>query len=265
MNRLKHGYFSSHVRRTTQANRSGHLCCHVGDDVSIQVERHDHVKNLWAICNQSCSDVNDLVVRFNSWILLRDFKKGFVKQAICKLHNVVLGHAGYLFAAVLLGVLKGIANDLFRSWLRNHLQTLVHLLGLAMLNSRIKILFIFADNHQIRFWKMRFDKRRIGLARTNIGIQSKGLTRSHIQRLEASTLRCSDGRFQKNLVGPKRINRIGFHTGTNPFEVHLFSNFDYLVLQLGACSIKDGQGRFHDFRADSVSVGYGNFSFGVHG
>ena len=120
------------------------------------------------------------MVRFDAWIFGRDFKKGFVKQAICKLHDVVFSHAGHLFAAILLGVFKGIANDLFRSRLRNHFQALVHLLGLAVLDSCIQIFFILPNDDQIRFWKMRFDKRGISLAGAYVGIQAKRLAGCYV-------------------------------------------------------------------------------------
>ena len=237
MNRFKHSHFSTYIRRTTQAYRTGYLRCHVGDDVSIKVERHDHIKNLGAIRNQGCSNIDDFVIGFNSRIFLRYVNEGFMEQTVRQLHDVVLGHASHLFPAIFFSIFKGVADDFFRSWLRNHFQTLVHLLSLAVLNSRIQILLILPNDHQIRFWKMRFDKRRIGFARAYVGIQPKGLSCGDIEGLEASTLGGGDGRFQKNLVGPKRINRLGLHPGTNSFEVHLFSNFDYIVLQLSPCSI----------------------------
>ena len=181
MNSFKHGHFLSHIGRASQSNRASDLSCYIRNDISVEIERHDHIKNLRSLSNQCSTDVYYLMVRLDFGIFLGYLIKSSVKKSIGQLHDVILGHAGDFLPSVFLGILKCIPHDFLRAWLRNKFKTLNYFIGLSMLDPCVKIFFIFADDDKVSFWKMGFNKRRKCLAGTHIRKKSKRLPSSDIQ------------------------------------------------------------------------------------
>ena len=134
----------------------------------------------------------------NVRILGRDLSEDFMKQTVGKFHNVVFSEAGDLLAIVAASIFKCVAHNLFRSWARNNLQTLHDLIGLAVLNARVQILFILADDHDVHARMLRLDERMIRNAGPHVRVKSERFAHGHVQALVASTLRRRNRSFQEN-------------------------------------------------------------------
>src|SRR5205823_14937500 len=104
-----------------------------------------------------------------------------------------------LFRSVMpASILKCVANDFFRSWSRNDLKTLHDLIGLAVLNARVQVLFILADDHDVHARMLCLDERMIRNAWPHVRVKSERLAHGHVQALVASTLRRRNRSFQEN-------------------------------------------------------------------
>jgi len=99
-------------------------------------------------------------------------------------------------------VLEGVTNNFFGARPANELQTLIDLFGLPVLDARVQILFVLAHDHHVHARMLGLNVRGIRNARPHIRIQAERFARSHIERLEAATLRSRDRRFEENLRAP---------------------------------------------------------------
>ena len=98
-------------------------------------------------------------------IFRRDLVEDAVKQAVGPFHDVVFDEAGDFLAAEFLRVLKSVADDLFRAGPRDQLEAFLDLIGLAILDAGIGVLFVLADDDDIHYRVLCLDERMIGNAR----------------------------------------------------------------------------------------------------
>ena len=136
-----------------------------------------------------------------------DLVEDFMKQTVGQFHDVVFGEAGDFLAVVTAGVFESVANDLFRAGPRNQFQALHDLIRLTMLDARVKIFFVFTNDHDVHARMLCFDERMIRNARANVRVETERLAHGHVKTLEAATLRRRDRRFQKHFGAAQRIPR----------------------------------------------------------
>ena len=195
---------------------------------------------------------------FDVRILSCDFIKDFMKQTVGQFHDVVFREAGYLFAIVRPGVLESVAHDFFRARTRNQFQTLHDLIGLAMLDTGVKIFFVFTNDHDVHARVLRFDKWMIGHAGTNIRVKAERLTDRNVKTFVTTALRRSDRGFQKNFCVAERIPRARIDAGGVPGQIDLFTDVYPFDVQSGATFFQNVKGGIHDFRTNAVAVGDGD-------
>jgi hypothetical protein len=94
-----------------------------------------------------------------------------VEKPVGQLHDVVFREAGDLAAAVRFGVLEGVAHDLFGAGARDELKALVDLIGLAVLDTGVEVLFVFADDHHVHHGVLGRDKGAIRAAGADVGVE----------------------------------------------------------------------------------------------
>ena len=88
----------------------------------------------------------------------RDLIENLMEQTIGLLHDVVFGETCHLLTTIFLGIFKCISDDLFTAGTADQFQALYHFIGLLVLDTGIKIFFIFPDDHQIHIGVLRRDK-----------------------------------------------------------------------------------------------------------
>ena len=109
---LKHRTAVPNVGGAGQPHGAGNLGRHVGQDVAVQIRHHDHVEHLGRVGQLRRADVHNPVLLLDIGIFGPDFVEYLVKEPVGHLHDVVLGEAGHLLAAIGPRVLKRVADDL---------------------------------------------------------------------------------------------------------------------------------------------------------
>src|SRR5262249_24927583 len=95
-------------------------------------------------------------------------------------------------------ILKGIVDDLFAPRTTDEFETLHHVIGLAVLNARVQVLFVFANDNHIHCWTFRINKWKIGNTGPDVGIESKGGAYCDVETFVSTALRCSNGGLEKD-------------------------------------------------------------------
>ena len=78
-----------------------------------------------------------------------------------------------------------------------------------MFDTRVEILFVFANDYDVHAGMLCFNKRMIRDARTHIRVETEGLANGHVEALESSALRRGDWSFKKNFSAAQGIPRTG--------------------------------------------------------
>src|SRR5688572_29944765 len=104
-----------------------------------------------------------------------------------------------------------------------------------MLDARVKIFFVFTDDHDVHAGVPRLNEWRVRNARPNIRVETKRLTHGHVKTLEATTLRCRNWRLQKNFGAAKRVPRTWLDAGSVSREINFLSDFDSLDVEFCTC------------------------------
>ncbi len=121
-----------------------------------------------------------------------------MKETIGELHDVVFHEAGHFFAVVASGILEGIMDNLFATGTTDQLEALHHVMGLAILDASIEILFVLADDDHIHLGMLGVDKRVIGNGWAYVGIETKHGARRDVETFVASALWRGDGSLKKH-------------------------------------------------------------------
>ena len=232
--------------------------CYVREDIAIEIGHHHHVERLGRVGQLCGTDIDDPVFVLDFRILCRDLIEDLVEEPVGQFHDVVLGEAGDLPASVALCVLERIADDFFRAWPRDELEALVHVLGLAVLNTGVKILFILADDHDIHLWMLGGHEWRVRNAWPHVRVHPQGLSDGDVQALETAALGSRDRCLKEDFGSPKRFPRFGRDARAVSGFVRAFSDDNRLNVELRASRVQDGERRFHDFGADAITVRNGD-------
>ena len=255
VNRLEHRAVVADICRARQANGTGDLCGDVGEHVAVEIRHHDHVEGFGRIGHLGRADVDDPVLVLDLRVLGGDFVERPVEQAVRDLHDVVFGEARDFFALVGAGVLEGVADDAFAAGSRDQLEALRDLIGLAVLDAAIDVLFVLANDDDVH---RRVFGRDVGIERhagPNVGVHAERLADGNVEALEAAALRRRDRRLQKDLRAPQRFPGRRLDAVAQTLVVDRLADLDALELEPRSRGIEDSQRRGHDFRTDAVAVG----------
>ncbi len=136
-------------------------------------------------------------------VLASDLFRDLMEQTVGHLHDVVLRERRDLLPVVGTGVFEGIARDALTPRSRDELETLVDLIGLSMLDARVQILFVLADDDDIHTRVFGCNEWRVGGTRSDVGVEAQGFSYRHVETLETSTLRCGDRRLEEHTGAPQ--------------------------------------------------------------
>ena len=160
-------------------------------------------------------------------------------------------------ALVLARVFKRKARDARRSLLGDDLQALHHARHHFVLESRIKALSIFANNHQVHIRIARRNMRQIA-HRPEVRVKLKLLAQLHVDAGKASANRRSDRPLQRHM---RAFNGFGQLFG-NVFVVfleRLGARLHRFPFELEASGFQNTDDCLSDFRADAVAGDESNF------
>src|SRR5579863_3208372 len=256
MNGLEHGAAVADIGRACQPDRTSHLRCNVRQDVAVQVGQHDYIESFRRIGKLGRTDVHNPGFVFDVWVVAGDLVEDFVKQAIRQLHDVVLHEAGYFFAIVAARVFKGVAHDLFAAGAADKFETFHHVVGLAVLDARVEVLFIFTHDDHIHRRMFGLDKWIIGDARTHVGVQSEHNARCDVQALVPAALGRGNGSLEKYLGAAQGLPRARLDARADAPQIDLLADFDLFNIYTRACSLDNAQGGVHNFWPDAISSCY---------
>src|SRR5260370_10492520 len=152
------------------------------------------------------------------------------------------------------GILKGIADDLLAAGAADQLEALHHVVGLAILDAGIEILFVLTDDDHVHVRMFRIDKRVIGYTGTHVGIEAKHGARCDVEAFIAAPLGCSDGCFEKYPGAAQRFPCARLDTCVVAAQIDLLANFDLFNLYTRPCPLDDVEGTIHDFWAHAITV-----------
>ena len=118
MRRLEHGELFSDVSGAAKAEPANHLGAEVGNDVAVEVGRHQHVV-VERVLQQPHGDGVDVgIVHGDVREVLRHLARRLQEQAVGCAHHVGLVHYRNFLAPELPGELEGCADDPLRALLR---------------------------------------------------------------------------------------------------------------------------------------------------
>ena len=259
---FEHSAVATDIRAARQSDRACDFRCNIAHDVAIEVRHHDDIPALRSSRDAGHSDVDNPVVLLDVRVLGTDFLEQLVEETIGQLHDVVLGHAGDALAAIRLRVLKRVADDASGSWLADELETLIDVLGLSVLDARVEIFLVLADDDHIHTLRADGDRRVIGDAGSHVGEETERLAHGDVETLETSALGSGDGGLQEDLGASEGFPRGIFDARAVASHVNGLANLNRLRGQGGACSGQDAKGGIHDLWADAIAMGDGNGDWG---
>ena len=85
-------------------------------------------------------------------------------------------------AVELFRVLESVPDDLFGTRTRDQFETFLDLIGLAVLDTGVRIFFVFADDDDVHDRVLRLNERVIRDARADVGVQAKSLSHCNVER-----------------------------------------------------------------------------------
>ena len=152
-------------------------------------------------------------------------------------------------------VLEGVADDPLAAGAADQFEALRDVIGLAVLDAGVEVLFVLTDDHHVHAGVPGVDERGVGDTGPHVGVQAQHLARGHVKALEASSLRCRNRGLEKDFGAAQRFPRAGLDTGGIATPVHFLADLNGFRVDAGAGRLEDAEGRLHDLRADTVSVG----------
>ena len=187
-----------------------------------------------------------------------------MEQSVGHFHDVVFGEARHLLATMLHRVFKGVADNSLAARSRDDFEALHHVFAQAVLHARVAVLFVLTYDDDVHAGMPGLDEGMVSNAGPNVRVEPESLTRSDVKALEAAALRRGDGGFEKNFGASQGFPRARLDTRGIAAQVNLFANFYDFGFEPRAGGRKYLQRCRHDFRADSVAVGDGDFCSSGH-
>ncbi|KAI3488747.1 hypothetical protein L1887_47088 [Cichorium endivia] len=135
------------VARGGEAETADETGAHVGENVTVQVG-HDHdAVGVWrrVLDDAEAGAVEEVLVVGDVRVLLGDLSAGVEEHAVGHAHDGSLVDGGDLVAAVLLGVVEGVAGDALGSLVGDELDGLDHAVDDLVLDARVLALGVLTD------------------------------------------------------------------------------------------------------------------------
>ena len=162
-------------------------------------------------------------------------------------------------------VFEGIADDLLGAGQAQDLEALVHIGGLAMLDTGIEVLLVLAHHHHIHVRMHRSHEGVITAAGSHVGEEAEGLSDRNVQALVPAALRRGDGTFEEDGVAAQGVPRLSRDAATVAAEVDLLAHIDVLVGEVAVRGFEDAENGIGDLGPDAIPLGNGDgmlhFSF----
>ena len=253
MHGFEHGAPLADIGGRGEPHRARHLGGDIGDDVAIEVRRQDDVEGLRRVGDAGRTDVDDHVLLRDLRIVGAHLLKDPTEQPVGGLHDVVLGQAGDFSPVLAAREFEGVARDPLAPRPGDQLQALDHVRRLAVLDARIEILFVLADDHQVHPGMPRGDEGRIGDTGPDIGVEAEGLPDGDVERLHPAALGRGDRRLVEDAGAPQAVPDARRETRGMTLAPDCFADLDEFRRQARAPGLQDAQAGLHDLRPYAVA------------
>ncbi len=254
VNGFEHGAAVADVGGACETDRAGDLSRDVRKNIAIEVGHDDNVEGFRSVGHFGCADIDDPEFFFELGVFGADFIEDLVEEAVGELHDVVFGEAGDFFAVVLAGVFEGVADNFFGAGARDEFEALVDFVGLTVLDARVEIFLVFADDDDVHARMFGLDVGVVRNAGADVGVEAKRFAGGDVERFEAAALGGGNRCLVKDFGAAERFPRAGLDARVDAAEVNFFADFDGLFLNSRAGGFHDVERGGHDFGADAVAV-----------
>ena len=183
-------------------------CAKIADNIAVEVRGHQHIELLRLLHQLHAERINDAVVCGDFGIVGRHLAEGAQEQAVRQLHDIGLVDRRDLFAAVLAGIVKGKAADLFTGGAGDELNAVGHLIVDHVLDALVQILGVLAHDDKIHIVKAGGYARQ-RMHRAQVGVGGKALTQLHIDAAETLADGGSRGALERPATGRDGVQRAG--------------------------------------------------------
>ncbi len=193
-----------HAQPAHQARRQ------IGNNVAIQIRKQQNIEGLGPHHQLHRCVIDDQLLVGDVGIVLRYFAAAAQEQPIGQLHDVGLVDGGHLLAPGFLGELERIFGDTDGRHARDHFQAGDHVLHHLMLQARVQVLGVFAEDHHVDLHvvEARLQARQ-GMHRPHVGVKIEMLAQRHVDALESSADRRGDRALEPHVRALHRFNHMG--------------------------------------------------------
>ncbi len=155
----------------------------VGDDVAVEIFQHQHVELLGPHHELHAAVVDDLVVRLDVGIILRDVVEAFEEQAVGELHYVRLVNGGDLFAAVGFGEFEAVSGDARRGFFGDDLDAFDHARDDDVLEAGVEVFGVLAHDDEV---ELRIAARHVrqGFDRPDVRVKVESFSQADVDGRE---------------------------------------------------------------------------------
>src|SRR5579883_325819 len=235
---------------TETANQSSRQ---IRNDIAVEIGQQQHVKTLGPDHKLHRGIIHDELLVLD----LRKFGGCFAataqKQTVGQLHDVGFVDGGNLLALVLARVGEGVAGNALGGGPRNHFQAGDDILDDFMLEARIKVFGVLAEDDHVDL--------HVGEAclntgksthRPNVGEKIERLAQSDVYALKASGDRCRHRAFETDFCLVERIEHV-LGQRLAGFENDGFVQLNPLPANIDTGSFDSANRFLRDFRTNAVA------------
>src|SRR3984957_14570969 len=255
---LEHGAVVADVAAGDDAQSADQACGQIAHHVAVEIREQQDVELARVEHDLHAGVVYDELFVFYFRIARRDGANRFQEQAIRQFHDVGLVDGVNFFAAVFLGIVEREFRDARRGFLSDDLQALDDAGNDLVLEARVEIFGIFANDHDIDAVEARFHAGEI-LDRAQVRIEVEGLSQRDVDAGCATGDRSAHGALERDFVAANGLNGAFVEQGSGIGHPILGAagcigaGFDLLPINVDACGFEDALVGGRNFRADAFA------------
>src|SRR5882672_6076883 len=243
MHRLEDGNVVANIRRGSETESAGEAGGQVAQNVAVHVRRDDDIELLGPHRELMGAVVDQDMLRRNHWILRRKFLEGALQQTLGELHDVRLRCAMNRLASLGERERKCELDDLLASFARDQLETLRHAGRLHVLDARVQILDVLADDHDVEHAAGEGGLHSWQLTdRPDVAVRLEQGAKCDVGASVAVADRCLEGTLEHDTGALYRLDRFLRDSGDDPLFERPRACLAFLELDSDAGSLYDLEG-----------------------
>src|SRR6267142_4154432 len=243
MHSLEDGNVVANIRRGSETESAGEPGGQVAQNVAVHVRRDDDIELLGPHRELMGAVVDQDMLRRNHWILRRKFLEGALQQTLGELHDVRLRCAMNRLTSLGERECECELDDLLASFARDQLETLRHPGGLHVLDARVQVLDVLADDDDVELAAGEGGLHTWQLTDwSDVAVRLEQGAKRDVGASVAVADRCLEGTLEHNAGALYRLDRFLRNSGDDPLFKCPPACLAFPALGSGACSLCGPQG-----------------------